>query len=387
MPARVVDGAGLWRSSKLKKMSPRYRGEYANLIPLAEANGVFDCDPDKVWSDVYAFNRPEVDVDEVSVILNELEDVDLLRRWSEKGKMWGYWVGIHKSGRLPVGTHLARYKHLPPNPPAELLSDDSLSGRVEASQGQSGIDPGQSGIVPAWFGSGLVRIGIGVEPAAREDKDIFSEDIQKETDMKAKKEIPVISERVLGVKAETWQSTWEEVKILEGAFGGSAVCRVFEEWAQTKRGVVLDKPVTEFLKIGRGLLAGIISLSPDTELSDLVDELVYLSRGTVKFTDAQQASLGKTLEKYPRSDIETAFKNFYTEIKEDAFKMGQAGKLFTETVGQEVKVALRMKQERTSEQTLMDAAREKMTKEANERVAEMLRKEAEEQEASETELS
>lgn len=384
MPARVVDGAGLWRSCKLKKMSPRYRGEYANLIPLAEANGVFDCDPDKVWSDVYAFNRPEVDVEEVSVILNQLEDVDLLRRWSEKGRMWGYWVGIHKSGRLPAGTHLARYKHLPPNPPAELLSDDILSGRVESL---SGTDPGASGIVPAWFGIGLVRSGIGLDTASREDKDIFSEDIQKETDMKAKKEIPVISERVLGVKAETWQSTWEEVKILEGAFGGSAVCRVFEEWAQTKRGIVLDKPVTEFLKIGRGLLAGIISLSPDTELSDLVDELVYLSRGTVKFTDAQQASLGKTLEKYPRSDIEAAFKNFYAEIKEDAFKMGQAGKLFTETVRQEVKVALRMKQERIAEVSAMDAARERMQAEATLRVAEMLRKEKEEQEVAETELS
>lgn len=40
MPKRIVDGEGLWRSDKLSEVTPAWiKAEYANLVPLALANG------------------------------------------------------------------------------------------------------------------------------------------------------------------------------------------------------------------------------------------------------------------------------------------------------------------------------------------------------------
>jgi hypothetical protein len=110
LPKRVIDGEGLWRSKKLAKVEPEeYRAEYANLIPLALANGSFECDPRMIWSRVYAYNRPKITPVIVDSMLSEFERVKLLFRWKDQdGTDWGYWVGIEKSGRLPAAS---RCKH------------------------------------------------------------------------------------------------------------------------------------------------------------------------------------------------------------------------------------------------------------------------------------
>lgn len=110
MPARIIDGEALWRSDKLSKVEPpNFRAEYANMIPLALADGTFECNPRRVWSDVYAYNRPDIDIETVSAILDEFERVGLLtRKGDEKGKIWGFWVGIE--ARLPSESTRDRYK-------------------------------------------------------------------------------------------------------------------------------------------------------------------------------------------------------------------------------------------------------------------------------------
>jgi hypothetical protein len=110
MPARIVDGDALWRSDKLTQVNPSsYRAEYANMIPLALADGTFECNPRRVWADVYSYNRPDITVDMVEDILNEFERVGLLSRKSdEKGKIWGFWIGIEK--RLPSESTRDRYR-------------------------------------------------------------------------------------------------------------------------------------------------------------------------------------------------------------------------------------------------------------------------------------
>lgn len=132
MPKRIVDGEGIWRSDTLNKVEPLpFRAEYANLIPLAAANGVFEADPRLVWSRVYSYNRPQVSVTRTSRILDEFERVGLLIRWKdEKGKLWGYWVGIHKPGRLPRQSWQDRDREkgvLPPDPPKQLLDSIGVS--------------------------------------------------------------------------------------------------------------------------------------------------------------------------------------------------------------------------------------------------------------------
>jgi hypothetical protein len=124
MPKRVVDGDAVWKSMRLKKVEPpKYRAEFANLLPLALANGTFEVDPELVWAQVFAFNRPDVTPDDVVAMLDQFEKVKMLFRYEDQQKKWwGYWVGIEKAGRLPPPSERNREKR-GPEPPAGLLQD------------------------------------------------------------------------------------------------------------------------------------------------------------------------------------------------------------------------------------------------------------------------
>ena len=123
MPKRVIDGEGLWRSDKLAQVEPpSFRAEYACLLPLALANGVFEANPRRIWATVYSYNRPDVGVEQVENILAEFERVKLIFTWTDGGKSWGYFVGIEKPGRLPAQSRLKHsHQALGPEPPKELL--------------------------------------------------------------------------------------------------------------------------------------------------------------------------------------------------------------------------------------------------------------------------
>jgi hypothetical protein len=123
MPARVVDDS-IYLSSKVKALKPEYRAEYSYLIPLAEANGVFEADPERIWATAYSYHRDGITPGWVRDLLEDLKRVDLLRTWTEVGKTWGFWVGIDKPGRLPSKEHLKRYKNLPPSAPLRIRSDE-----------------------------------------------------------------------------------------------------------------------------------------------------------------------------------------------------------------------------------------------------------------------
>ena len=163
MPKRIVDGDGVWGSLKLQRVTPEsYRAEYANLLPLALANGVFECDARKVWARVYAFNRPSVSVSDCEKMLDEFgrREIGLLFRWTAPdGKTWGYWIGIDKPGRLPAQAVRARKSYqLGPDPPSDKLAEFIKS--CQCHDNSVTVSDSGSGI-----GSG---IGIGsVEPIAQ----------------------------------------------------------------------------------------------------------------------------------------------------------------------------------------------------------------------------
>lgn len=155
MPKRIVDGEGVWRSEKIARVKPDWmRAEYANLLPLALANGVFELDSRRIWSLVYSYNRPDIAFDDVEQILNEFERVGLLFRFFDTaaGKVWGYWVGIEKQGRLPSKSRQKK-KHettgQEPDPEA-LLAYIQRTANQWLANGEVGFGFG--------FGSG---IGIG----------------------------------------------------------------------------------------------------------------------------------------------------------------------------------------------------------------------------------
>ena len=132
MPKRILDGEGLWRSEKLGRVEPpSLRAEYANLLPLALSNGVFEANARRIWAGVYSYNRPDVTLEDVDQILSEFERVKLLFRWTEgDGKVWGYWVGIEKPGRLPGISRRGKNETAGPNPPM-----DSMRKFLESTNG------------------------------------------------------------------------------------------------------------------------------------------------------------------------------------------------------------------------------------------------------------
>jgi len=118
MPKRVVDGEALWRSKKLLSVPVEYRGEYANLLPLAEENTTFECDPHLVWSRVYAYNRPNITPEITAQILDCFVAADMIERFSEDGRCFASFRGMDKPGRLPGPAAAARKPNLPPLPPS-----------------------------------------------------------------------------------------------------------------------------------------------------------------------------------------------------------------------------------------------------------------------------
>lgn len=148
MPKRIVDGEGLWRSDKIALIQPGWiKAEYANLVPLALANGSFEANPRRLWSTVYSYNRPEITLEQVEQILAEFERVKLLFRWTDSAtsKEWGFWIGIDKAGRLPTPSRL-RDRHekqgLVP-PPAQLA--EFLGSRMGTQRSTTGEPIGSLG--------------------------------------------------------------------------------------------------------------------------------------------------------------------------------------------------------------------------------------------------
>jgi len=362
MPARVVDGA-LWRSEKLKCLAVGLRGEYANLLPLAEANGVFDCNSDRVWSDVYSFNRPDFSVEKVKILLDQLEIAGLLYRWSQNGKTWGYWVGIHKSGRLPSETHLKRYKNLPPNPPTEALSAGSIPD-----------NPGSVPELPVRYGIGLVldRCGIGLEEQPQNLEPEIPENGQEEQ-MKIKQEITAVCYEFDLGSPESYANIWQEMVAMERGTSRGAAVNEFREWAQANQGDDFrGKPVSAFLRQRQHGGIQRKQAAADPVEVNLVRELAYWSDGEVTFDDKAKAGMaaevarGNTVE-----EIIAVFKrDFLPKVLEDEFKLKRAGQLFVQEVDQLVSRARRKAQEHAQEAQAVAEAKERLeTQAAAERVA------------------
>ena len=148
MPKRMIEGEGIWLSDKIAKLSEKFRAEYANILPLALADGVFECEPRRVWCAVYAYNRPEISVEHVTEMLDQMEKVGLIRRSEHEGHHWAFFIGIDKHGRLPEPSKRGRYKTsgLHPDfirtisePPLQSVSGNGSGASQFSELGKEGI--------------------------------------------------------------------------------------------------------------------------------------------------------------------------------------------------------------------------------------------------------
>ena len=156
MPKRMLDGESLWSSDKIRALPAQFRPEFANILPLALPDGVFECDPHKVWARVYSYNRKKITVDFVRDMLDAFEQVGLISRGTYNGHIWGYFKGIEKPGRLPKPSHRSRYEcsGLPANVIAQMRDQlPPLTGVTPPTDGSDsrlhpdGVGEGRVGVV------------------------------------------------------------------------------------------------------------------------------------------------------------------------------------------------------------------------------------------------
>src|ERR1700688_1242438 len=156
MPTRLIDGDALWTSIKMRKVPLKFRAEYANLIPLAEADGTFMADTRSVWSRVYSCNREDITVEMVEEILNAFENAGMLtRKTDESGRVWGHLNGIEN--RLPPENIRGRYKS----------GNSNLFNDIEEISRQSRLDHDK--IMTGREGIGLDKERIGLEGGSAAD--------------------------------------------------------------------------------------------------------------------------------------------------------------------------------------------------------------------------
>jgi hypothetical protein len=110
MPKRLIDGDALWTSNKVSKLETKYIPEYSWLLPLAEANGCFECDARQIWAKCYAMLRPGWTQEDVEDLLDAFETAKLLFKFQHDRKQMGFWVGMEKSGRLPSPSDRVKYR-------------------------------------------------------------------------------------------------------------------------------------------------------------------------------------------------------------------------------------------------------------------------------------
>jgi len=157
MNRRIVDGAALWKSDKIARIQPEWmRAEYANWIPLALANGVFESDTRRIWATIYSYNRPDISFDDAESIKREFCRAGLLFLWRDEatGKTWGYFTGIDKPGRLPPKSRLdKKHEETGPTPPA-----GDLRSYIELTRAKA-LD---ASMVSQWLANGSLGSGSGL---------------------------------------------------------------------------------------------------------------------------------------------------------------------------------------------------------------------------------
>lgn len=320
MPSRIVDGDSLWRSKKLKNVPVEFRAEYANLIPLAEANGCFDADVERVWADVYSYNRPDFPVERVVNMLAAFVDAGMIERWEQDGKVWGKFVCIDKPGRLPSEAHLVRYKNLPPTPPV----------------------PDSPGPVPEGLVLDRIGEGLGMERQVAQKQ------------LNAFKLIPNLCRELTGLSPEPENFYKKDLKAAAEAYGGTKVVEAFESWARARDFPDGTRnPIRNFLqRISHFVDNQVRPVNPALEALCLS---LYHIGGSSPNARAR-GSLNLLLEEFSFQEIEAGYKEYIQPF--DDYQMKFAIKDFCEAAGRTVILAARQRNKELEKQAEYMAAEE-----------------------------
>lgn len=169
MPKRIFNGDKAWKSDKLKQLPEPLAAEYAWMYSLALADGTFEANPERIYSDAYSYARNGWNAKKIAKILDKFEEIGLLqRKKDEEGKVWGYWTG--SESEMPSETETRKYKK-----GKKYIFD---TARLNPEPIQSESTPLLDSSKRVWFGLDRNRLGkVGEEPPRRKGeyrKDEFS---------------------------------------------------------------------------------------------------------------------------------------------------------------------------------------------------------------------
>jgi hypothetical protein len=174
--------------------------------------------------------------------------------------------------------------------------------------------------------------------------------------MSIQKKLRILCLKTLGCKPEPWDNIWDDVKELSEAFGERKVIEAFEEWAEVRKGEMIARPIQEFSRVAPGLCTGTIQLRPKGDLFALLNDLAAIGDNRVLFNREQQAAVGRLMTTHSPADIKSAFQEFWGNIENDEFRVGQAAKTFTEAAEQLLAVQARRREKERQTTELLRAS-------------------------------
>ena len=379
MPARIVDGSSLYKSQKLKKVPVQFRAEYANLIPLAEANGSFECEAELIWSTVYSYNRTDVTPEIVQTILDEFEKAGMLQRWEENGRHYGHWTGIEKPGRLPPPFQRAKYTNLPPLPPGVASAPDLADLPEKWSYEYHNSKTGETSLVQPPFPEIVQKtdksyIGPGHMLFNLPDQE-FAAKIGDRLDSKALKfyqiedgiignpfkplsTLPLDTQIENGCREQFGvvepRKQWaKELKEAVKTHGYDELLAAFENWVTSQIGFTGKKPVSTFLRsLSSGITATPAVKSP--ALQDVETKIASISNSQVFFHNQQRPLLASLVQQYGQDGVTTAFAEFWNSVDDSSIKF--AAKNFIEQAGTRIEARKAKKYQTEKRDTLAKEA-------------------------------
>jgi hypothetical protein len=310
----MFNGDRAWKSDKLKALPGGLAAEYAWVYSCALADGTFECDPERVYSDAYSFCRKGWTVGKVEKMLDEFERVGLLlRRKDVNGKVWGYWVGCEQE--LPSPSEKIKLK----------IGKGFLFETLEAiesapTQAQGNIE------------HGLVRLGKGREGEVRAD---LPDDRPRGKGEYKASEFTYLGknlDKIYNIFVEKWQEAVGPGAICKKPFKGywtffsdtvnasnlDTLIPAFELWASANANQKNEMPIGDFLPVVGKWTQRVIIPKVFTPKNEDDDPIVKAERAAAIARDIEESKARNKRATESKPVVGETVDDFFAEFEEKA---------------------------------------------------------------------
>lgn len=282
---------------------------------------------------MYAYNRTDITPVIVQQILDEFEKAGMLHRYQANNKIYGYWVGIEKEGRLPPPSQRSRYKNLPPESPTFNSAKKEVEGMMFGYH---------TVLTPKEMGQ---HIGVSPERVAA---------VRAIMDSPVKSTLPLdtqmeqLCNQVIG-HTEDRRLYSKDLKAAVKQYGHDEVLIAFETWVNSQSGFVGKKPISMFLKGLGNLIHNVLPSTSVTSpvLTEVETQIALITDSQVFFHNQQKPLLASLIKVYSKEEVLQVFNDFWNSAGEDD-NIAWAAKNFIEQAGLRIET-LRTKKKKQDE--------------------------------------